>query len=79
MTNLIIPQTVLTSVREKSLPIYNRLRALAADPTRNVVIFSNEFHRYVQLQFLLMMLNYTSFDVLYVVAIRILIETREKR
>jgi exosome complex exonuclease DIS3/RRP44 len=50
VTDVILLNTVLEAVREKSLPIYNRLRALAANEARRFYVFSNEFHRFVPVQ-----------------------------
>ncbi|KAI9354526.1 hypothetical protein DFJ73DRAFT_624014 [Zopfochytrium polystomum] len=43
--NVIILQTVLQELRHRSQQIYARARALVAEPTRRVWVFSNEFHR----------------------------------
>lgn len=49
MQDVIILQTVLDELRERSLPVYNRVRALCADQARRFYVFSNEFHRYENL------------------------------
>lgn len=44
--DMIIPQTVLEEVRNRSLPIYSRLRALTADDSgKRVYVFHNEFRK----------------------------------
>ncbi|WFD41935.1 exosome catalytic subunit dis3 [Malassezia psittaci] len=43
-TNVVVLQTVLDEVRNRSLPLYNRLRALVQDPDRKFWIFYNDFH-----------------------------------
>ena len=42
---VILLQTVLDEIRRRSLPVYNRLRALAADDSRKFHVFCNEHHR----------------------------------
>lgn len=42
--DVIIPQTVLDEVRNKSFPIYTRLRTLVSDDTKRFIVFHNEFH-----------------------------------
>ena len=44
-TNVVVLQTVLDEVRNRSLPLYNRLRALISDPDRKFWQFYNDFHR----------------------------------
>ncbi|KAH3682629.1 hypothetical protein WICPIJ_006401 [Wickerhamomyces pijperi] len=41
--DVIIPQTVLDEVRNKSFPIYTRLRTLVSDDTKRFIVFHNEF------------------------------------
>ncbi|KAH3675421.1 hypothetical protein WICMUC_002710 [Wickerhamomyces mucosus] len=41
--DVIIPQTVLDEVRNKSFPIYTRIRTLVSDDTKRFVVFHNEF------------------------------------
>lgn len=43
-TNVIVLQTVMDEVRNRSLPLANRLRALMADPERHFWLFFNDFH-----------------------------------
>ena len=43
-SDVIILQTVLNDVRQKSLKIYTRLRALTASESRSFHVFCNEFH-----------------------------------
>ncbi|PKI85124.1 Dis3p [Malassezia vespertilionis] len=43
-TNVIILQTVAIETRNRSLPLYNRLRALMNDPDRHFWLFYNDFH-----------------------------------
>lgn len=42
--DVIIPQTVLEEVRNRSFPIYTRLRALCSLDSKRFVVFHNEFH-----------------------------------
>lgn len=44
---VIILQTVMEEVRHRSLPLYNRLKALIKSDDRNVWVFYNEFRSYV--------------------------------
>ncbi|CDK26604.1 unnamed protein product [Kuraishia capsulata CBS 1993] len=41
--DVVIPQTVLNEVRNKSLPIYTRLRALCKSDDKRIAVFHNEF------------------------------------
>ncbi|ODQ65032.1 exoribonuclease required for 3 end formation of 5.8S rRNA [Nadsonia fulvescens var. elongata DSM 6958] len=43
--DIIVPQTVLDEVRNRSLPIYARLRSLVKDEDKRYYIFHNEFRR----------------------------------
>lgn len=43
-TNVVVLQTVLDEVRNRSLPLANRLRALLTDPDRKMWQFFNDFH-----------------------------------
>ena len=43
----ILLQTVLEEVRHRSLPLYNRLKALLKADEKNISVFYNEFHSYV--------------------------------
>ncbi|KXS21332.1 Dis3 protein [Gonapodya prolifera JEL478] len=43
--DMIIAQTVLQELRHRSMPVYNRIRALMNDPSRRIYLFSNEHHR----------------------------------
>jgi exosome complex exonuclease DIS3/RRP44 len=45
MYNVIVLQTVLEEVRNISLSVYNRLRAVISDTNRRFYVFSNEHHR----------------------------------
>ncbi|EGV64709.1 exosome catalytic subunit dis3 [Yamadazyma tenuis] len=42
--DVIIPQTVLDEVKNKSFPIYQRLRSLVKAEEKRFVVFHNEFH-----------------------------------
>lgn len=42
-TNVIVPQTVANEVRNRSMPLYNRLRTLLGDTDRRFWLFYNEF------------------------------------
>ncbi|PWN47632.1 RNB-domain-containing protein [Violaceomyces palustris] len=42
-TDIIVLQTVLDEVRHRSLPLYNRLKALISDPDRRFWVFYNDF------------------------------------
>lgn len=42
--NVIVLQTVLNDVRQRSLKVYSRLRALISCPERMFYVFCNEFH-----------------------------------
>jgi exosome complex exonuclease DIS3/RRP44 len=42
--DVIVPQTVLDEVRNKSFPIYNRIRTLCKDNEKRFIVFHNEFH-----------------------------------
>lgn len=55
---IIILQTVMEEVRHRSLPLYNRLKALIKSDDKNVWVFYNEFRSYVYLGWAL--LNLTS-------------------
>ncbi len=44
---VILLQTVLEEVRHRSLPLYNRLKALVRAEDKRVWVFYNEFRRYV--------------------------------
>lgn len=46
--NVIVLQTVLDEIKLKSLPIYNRVRAIIENKTRCFYVFLNEHHRYSQ-------------------------------
>ncbi|CEP21260.1 dis3 [Cyberlindnera jadinii] len=41
--DVIVPQTVLDEVRNKSFPIYNRIRTLCQDNEKRFIVFHNEF------------------------------------
>ena len=41
---VILLQTVLEEVRHRSLPLYNRLRALVKSEDKRIWVFYNEFH-----------------------------------
>lgn len=41
---VILLQTVLEEVRHRSLPLYNRLRALVKSDDKRIWVFYNEFH-----------------------------------
>lgn len=43
--NVIVLRTVLDQVKEKSLPLYHRLRALCSESGKNFYVFSNEYHK----------------------------------
>lgn len=43
ITDVIVLQTVLDEVRARSLPLYNRLRALVASEEKRFYVFHNEF------------------------------------
>lgn len=43
-TDVIVLQTVANEVRNRSMPLYNRLRTLLADPDRRFWLFYNDFH-----------------------------------
>ncbi|KAL2912650.1 exosome catalytic subunit dis3 [Polyrhizophydium stewartii] len=43
--DVIVLQTVLEELRHRSLPVYNRVRALTAEPARRFFVFCNEHHR----------------------------------
>ncbi|KAJ3051446.1 exosome catalytic subunit dis3 [Rhizophlyctis rosea] len=43
--NVIILQTVLEELRHRSKPVYDRVRALIAEPARSFYVFSNEHSR----------------------------------
>ena len=47
LKDVIILQTVLDELRHRSLPLYNRVRALTGDPKRHFYVYSNEYARYV--------------------------------
>ncbi|CDR43617.1 CYFA0S12e02608g1_1 [Cyberlindnera fabianii] len=42
--DVIVPQTTLDEVRNKSFPIYNRIRTLCKDNEKRFIVFHNEFH-----------------------------------
>ncbi|EPQ31086.1 uncharacterized protein PFL1_01275 [Pseudozyma flocculosa PF-1] len=44
-TDVIVLQTVMDEVRHRSLPLYNRLKNLIADPDRRFWVFYNDFGR----------------------------------
>jgi hypothetical protein len=44
--NVIVAGSVLAQVKEKSLPIHDRLRSLAGSSDRQYYVFANDFHRY---------------------------------
>jgi exosome complex exonuclease DIS3/RRP44 len=46
---LILLQTVIDEVRHRSLPLYNRLRALSTADDKAVFVFYNEFRACVSL------------------------------
>lgn len=41
---MVLLQTVLEEVRHRSLPLFNRLRALIKSEDKHVWVFYNEFH-----------------------------------
>lgn len=41
---MVLLQTVLEEVRHRSLPLYNRLRALIKSEDKRIWVFYNEFH-----------------------------------
>lgn len=43
-TDVIVLQTVANEVRNRSMPLYNRLRTLLTDPDRRFWLFYNDFH-----------------------------------
>ncbi|KAI8927152.1 hypothetical protein BC831DRAFT_399001 [Entophlyctis helioformis] len=43
--DVIVLQTVLEELRHRSTPVYNRVRALIAEPARRFYVFCNEHHR----------------------------------
>ncbi|KAL7747161.1 exosome catalytic subunit dis3 [Sorochytrium milnesiophthora] len=45
MRDVIILQTVLEEVKHRNINVYNRLRAVIANPDRRFYVFSNEHHR----------------------------------
>ena len=45
--DIIVLQTVLEEVRHRSLPLFNRLRALIAEEERRIWLFYNEARWYV--------------------------------
>jgi exosome complex exonuclease DIS3/RRP44 len=45
--NVIVLQTVLDEVKNRSIPHYKRLRTLIDNATKRFYVFSNEFHKYV--------------------------------
>jgi exosome complex exonuclease DIS3/RRP44 len=42
--NVVVLQTTLEELRNRSLAVYNRIRALIADPDKRFFVFSNEHH-----------------------------------
>ena len=44
--NVVVLQTTLEELRNRSLAVYNRIRALIADPEKRFYVFSNEHHLY---------------------------------
>lgn len=44
MKDVILLSSVLAQVKDKSLPVHDRLRALAANKDRSFYVFSNDFH-----------------------------------
>lgn len=42
--DVVVPQTALDELRNKSLPLYNRLRQLVRDLDKRFYVFHNEFH-----------------------------------
>jgi hypothetical protein len=48
-TPMILLQTVIEEVRHRSLPLYNRLKALSKLEEKRVWVFYNEFRRQVKL------------------------------
>ena len=47
--NVVVLQTTLEELRNRSLAVYNRIRALIADPEKRFYVFSNEHHLYISL------------------------------
>jgi exosome complex exonuclease DIS3/RRP44 len=47
---IIVLQTVLEEVRHRSLPLYNRLKALTKMDDKRIWVFYNEYRSYVDLQ-----------------------------
>lgn len=45
--DVVVLSVVLDEVKNKSLAVYNRLRALCGNPLRKFFVFSNEHHKYV--------------------------------
>lgn len=48
-TPMVILQTVLDEVRHRSLPLYNRLKALLRSDDKRLFVFYNEYRQYVPL------------------------------
>jgi exosome complex exonuclease DIS3/RRP44 len=48
-TNIIIAQTVLQEVKQRSISCYHRLTQLLNSPDRRFFCFVNEFHKYKHL------------------------------
>lgn len=48
---IILLQTVLEEVRHRSLPLYNRLKALVKADDKKIWVFYNEFRSYVSFSF----------------------------
>eukprot|EP00976_Prorocentrum_cordatum_P113578 1195721-Prorocentrum_minimum.AAC.4 len=45
INDVIVPSIVREEVKHRNVAVYNRLRALCADPTRRFFVFSNEYHQ----------------------------------
>lgn len=44
--NVIVLQTVLQEVRNRSAPVYKRIRDVIGNPEKHFYSFTNEHHRY---------------------------------
>lgn len=44
--NVIILHTVLQEVKNRSLPMYKRLRSIIENPSRHFYVFANDHHKY---------------------------------
>lgn len=54
--NVVVLNVVLEEVKNKNLPVYNRLKSLCSNSARKFFVFSNEHHRQAAAFFLILAL-----------------------